>query len=72
MTIGVSSEDGSVTLKVIDDGCGFDTDELTGRRDQGHLGLMMLGDLARSAGGELQVTSRRGAGTTIELEVPAR
>ncbi len=72
VTIRVSSEDGSVTLKVIDDGAGFDADELSTRRGQGHMGLMMLGDLARSAGGELHVTSRRGAGTTIELEVPAR
>jgi signal transduction histidine kinase len=72
VTIGVSSEDGSLRLKVVDDGRGFDADELSGRRDQGHMGLLMLGDLARSAGGELHIRSRHGAGTIIELEVPAR
>jgi signal transduction histidine kinase len=72
VAIGVSGEDGQVTLRVSDDGRGFDADELAGRRDQGHMGLLMLGDLARSAGGELRITSRPGAGTTVELEVPAR
>ena len=72
VAIGVSGEDGQVTLRVSDDGRGFDADELAGRRDQGHMGLLMLGDLARSAGGELRITSHPGAGTTVELEVPAR
>jgi signal transduction histidine kinase len=72
VTIGLSSQDGALTLKVVDDGRGFDADELSGRRDQGHMGLLMLDDLTRSAGGELHIRSRRGAGTTIELEVPAR
>ena len=41
------------------------------RRADGHLGLDMLRDLAASAGGTLEVTSARGEGTTVELEVPA-
>jgi signal transduction histidine kinase len=72
VTIDVGGEDGGVKLRVVDDGRGFDADEPPGRPEQGHFGLLMLGDLARSAGGDLRVTSRRGAGTTVELEVPAR
>jgi signal transduction histidine kinase len=71
VTVGVSCEHGSVTLRVVDDGRGFDADEPPGR-PEGHFGLLMLSDLARSAGGELRVTSRIGAGTTVELGVPAR
>jgi two-component system, NarL family, sensor kinase len=72
VTIGLSRQDGLLKLNVVDDGRGFDADELSDRRDQGHMGLLMLDDLTRSAGGELHIRSRRGAGTTIELEVPAR
>jgi signal transduction histidine kinase len=31
----------------------------------------MLSDLVRDAGGRLEVRSRPGAGTTLEVEVPA-
>src|SRR5262249_35568203 len=72
VAIAVSGENGQVTLRVTDDGRGFDAEELAGRRDQGHMGLLMLGDLARSAGGDLRITSRPGSGTTVEMEVPAR
>jgi signal transduction histidine kinase len=68
VSVDVSGEDGLVSLRVADDGRGFDA---AGRPEQGHLGLLMLGDLARSAGGELRITSQLGAGTTVELEVPA-
>ena len=61
-----------MTLRVSDDGRGFDADELAGRRDQGHMGLLMLGDLASLPVATLRITSRPGAGTTVELEVPAR
>ncbi len=72
VSIDVSGKNGTVILHVTDDGRGFDESELDDRRQQGHLGLLMLGDLATSAGGDLRVTSANGGGTTIELEVPAR
>ncbi len=72
VSIDFSGKNGTVILHVTDDGRGFDESELDDRRQQGHLGLLMLGDLATSAGGDLRVTSANGGGTTIELEVPAR
>ena len=40
------------------------------RLSEGHLGLALLEELARQAGGRLTVDSTAGAGTRIELEVP--
>jgi signal transduction histidine kinase len=70
--IEVTRNDASLTLRVSDDGRGFDQAAVADRREQGHLGLVMLGDLAQSAGGSLRIISEPGDGTTIELEVPAR
>ena len=72
VTIHVAGDDGVATLRVVDNGRGFDVDELDRRRVEGHIGLAVLRDLAESAGGELILRSSPGAGTTIELEVPVR
>ena len=72
VTIHVAGDDGVATLRVVDDGRGFDADELERRRTEGHIGLAVLRDLAESAGGTLSVRSAPGAGTTIDLEVPVR
>ena len=71
VSITVAQADGDVTLRVVDDGSGFDQGDLAARRDEGHMGLAMLRDLAESAGGRLRVTSAPGHGTTLELKVPA-
>jgi two-component system, NarL family, sensor kinase len=68
--VDVHTADGGVTLRVRDDGRGFDTAYAAARRSEGHLGLSMLRDLSEAAGGRLRVDSAPGAGTTIELEVP--
>jgi two-component system, NarL family, sensor kinase len=68
--LAVRRDNGAVTLRVADDGRGFDERTLTTRRAEGHMGLAMLRDLAESAGGTLHVTSSPGSGTTVELEVP--
>jgi len=68
----VHTTEGVVTLRVRDDGCGFDAAEAAARRSEGHLGLSMLRDLSEAAGGRLSVESAPGAGTTVALEVPLR
>lgn len=69
VSIGVTQTDGTVTLRVADDGRGFDEDELARRRLEGHMGLAMLHDLADAAGGKLRVTPAQSGGTVVELEV---
>jgi signal transduction histidine kinase len=70
--VAVIRDNGAVTLRVSDDGRGFDDTTLSSRRAEGHMGLAMLSDLAESAGGALHVRSVPGSGTTVELEVPVR
>lgn len=57
-------------LMVADDGRGFSAEQRAARAAEGHLGLSLLEELARQAGGTLAVHSGEGAGTTVELEVP--
>ncbi|HZS86009.1 MAG TPA: hypothetical protein VFE42_00775 [Chloroflexota bacterium] len=47
---------------------GFDVTAVAGRA--GHYGLLGLRERARLAGGELEVTSRPGRGTTLRLCLP--
>jgi signal transduction histidine kinase len=60
---------GEVTLRVVDDGRGFDPDAraLRSRR----LGLTSMHERAASLGGTLSITSSPGAGTTVELRFRA-
>jgi signal transduction histidine kinase len=61
---------GEVHLTIKDDGKGFDSKEL-GRRNKG-LGLSVMRERARLAGGDLQIKSAPGAGTQILLRVPVK
>lgn len=62
---------GLATLVVEDDGCGFTPDELASRQAEGHLGLAVLRDVAADAGGHVDIESRPGGGTRVQLVVPA-
>jgi C4-dicarboxylate-specific signal transduction histidine kinase len=66
--ISVQHHSGSVFLSVHDDGPGgAATDpQVTSRR----LGLAVLADVIRDAGGRMHVTST-GTGTTLTVQVPA-
>jgi signal transduction histidine kinase len=66
--VDVTREDRRATLRIEDDGAGFDP---AGGPDGGHFGLRLLRDLAREAGGELEIDSAPGRGTRIKLEVSA-
>ena len=63
--------DGGTELLIHDDGRGFDETLLGERRSAGHLGLELLEDRARDAGGVFTVESLPGKGTTVRLWLPA-
>jgi ligand-binding sensor domain-containing protein/two-component sensor histidine kinase len=57
-------EHGWLTLKVSDDGKGFDSEE----ESDGH-GLVSIRERAKALGGDLEVISHNGDGTTVRLKV---
>jgi signal transduction histidine kinase len=59
-----------VRVKITDDGCGFDPPHLGMLPEAGKLGLIGMHERTQLVGGTLQILSRRGAGTTVLLEVP--
>jgi signal transduction histidine kinase len=60
----------SVILRVIDDGRGFDADDL-GRKHEVHYGLEGLQEHAALVGGRFRLITRSGGGTEIEVVIPA-
>jgi len=63
-------DDSRLTLRVNDDGRGFDPDTVTTNGD-GHYGLTSMRERAEHAGGTLTIDSIIGRGTRIEASVPA-
>jgi signal transduction histidine kinase len=62
-------EDDRLTLAIEDDGVGFQVDAVGGP-GEGHFGLTLMRERARSAGGGLGVRSAPGEGTAVTLRVP--
>jgi signal transduction histidine kinase/ligand-binding sensor domain-containing protein len=59
-------------LRVRDDGRGIDPGVLGGQEIEGHFGLRGMRERATLIGGKVAVWSDAGAGTEIELSIPAR
>ena len=70
VAVAVEERDDGVRLVVTDDGVGFGPGDRERRREEGHVGLSLLEELAERAGGRLAVRSAPGDGTTFELELP--
>jgi two-component system NarL family sensor kinase len=70
VTIAIDQARDVIVLSVRDDGRGFDEAELRRRRDAGHVGLSMLEDRVREAGGTLSVSGHPGHGTEMRVELP--
>lgn len=64
--VELTCQPGFLSLKVCDDGVGFDAQE----RYPGHLGLKSMRERAESVGGALSITSAPGAGAIVEARIP--
>jgi signal transduction histidine kinase len=58
-------------LRIRDDGKGIDPEVLSAGRREGHFGLHGMKERAEIADGKLEIWSRDGSGTEIELTIPA-
>jgi signal transduction histidine kinase len=58
-----------LALTVVDDGRGFDPG-VPGDRDAEHLGLLGMRERARLLGGQVEVRSAPGQGTTVDATIP--
>jgi signal transduction histidine kinase len=70
VSVELAVVDSTARLLVEDDGRGFGVDTRDRRREEGHLGLSLVEELAQQAGGSLTIDSHEGAGTRVRLEVP--
>ena len=61
---------GGVQVSVSDDGQGFTPEQAQRRASAGHLGLLGLRERAALAGGELEVSSAPGEGSTLTFWLP--
>jgi signal transduction histidine kinase len=61
----------AVTLRISDNGCGLDQQQLERSIAQGHWGVLGMRERARNLGAELMVSSTPGGGTRIEVRVLA-
>jgi len=66
VTVKLDDQDDLVTLRVTDNGVGFDANA----DYEGHYGLKTMRERARTLGGDVTIESAVGAGTTVRAEVP--
>jgi len=70
ISVALCRQQDHVFLRVVDDGKGFDAAYMTkdGRKDS--FGLMVMTERARMLGGELELHSEAGGGTTVSAFIP--
>ncbi len=71
VTVTIHYEPRQLRLTVRDDGRGIDPETIARQQVDGHFGLPGMRERAAIVNGRLDVRSERGAGTEIELRVPA-
>ena len=69
IAVRMELDDDRLTLLIVDDGAGFAVDD-AGGPGEGHFGLTLMRERARSVGGGLSVRSAVGEGTRVSLQVP--
>lgn len=69
--VEIRYEERQFGLRIRDDGKGIDPEVLSAGRREGHFGLHGMKERAEIAGGKLEIWSRDGSGTEIDLTIPA-
>jgi signal transduction histidine kinase len=67
--IRITVADGGCELTIADDGIGIDEAAMSDKREEGHLGLTVLRDLASEAGAELVIRPGDPQGTVVALRL---
>jgi len=67
VTIHLRQVEKLVTMEIVDDGVGFDPQDL---RSRGGVGLRAMQERATELGGQWRVVSQPGKGTRVQVEVP--
>jgi len=68
--VAVACAGGEVTLRVVDDGCGFDPDHVQVLGGGATFGLIAMRERVEALGGCFRVTTAPGRGTVVEARVP--
>ena len=71
LVVELRRDDTALTLRIADDGIGFDPELLAVRLAEGHIGLASHRVRVESAGGRLHIDSHPGGGTRVDARVPA-
>jgi signal transduction histidine kinase len=71
ITLEIGFDARQFRLRVRDDGQGIDEQVIRSRRPAGHFGLQGMRERAELVGGRLEVWSKTGSGTQIQLTIPA-
>jgi signal transduction histidine kinase len=62
----------ALVIRIYDDGAGIDESVLASGSKPGHWGLVGMHERATGIGGRLGIWARPGAGTQVQLSIPAR
>lgn len=69
VSVSLAQRDGHSVLEIKDDGCGFNQATLAPAQRRG-LGMTSMRERSALAGGELQLESAAGCGTTVRVRLP--